>query len=609
MPGWADNHSWQFLLSVVKARSRMTLLQSKTDCYHVIGELGRGTFGKVLKAQKKETGQLVAIKVIKNDLLRSRVIKNEIKLLKIIQQVNTDASPLIRFFEHFNVQDKFCLVFELLQQNLYEYQKENRFAPIPVRHIRTITTQVLEALSKLKELSIIHSDLKPENIVLVDQVRYPFRVKVIDFGSASILSEVKHVTEPYIQSRFYRAPEILLGLPFCEKLDMWSLGCVIVELHFGYPLYPGNNEYDQIRYICETQGLPDNYLLNAASKAFYFFKNMVDTQRRTQWRIKTEEEYQLATKGKPVERRKFVLKSLDQIELLYTPQSCYPEVLAEYCDLRNMVDLMKMMLMWDSNKRIHTNAAIKHPFISLQNLKLHHKNTKYYQLSKQCQYDATQYAQTLNNSMPPERRYGLWSPNYYHGPIMNNFTDGYEVEKVIEQMNDLHIEKSTEEVKVTHEATSHQEPAGHEDLPHLRDSTCHTKSRRKMVTTRLDNYQTSKTSMSPQFSKSDRCFSNLLFIRKQTPDPAIKHGHKEIAIINTVSLYPGKFNVEDHTALKKLETKTKKNSTAPPMGRVRDCKDKWMTDIEEQGDQDVRVAASHIMAYFTDSTSDLTQTR
>ncbi|EOA96638.1 Homeodomain-interacting protein kinase 4, partial [Anas platyrhynchos] len=132
----------------------------------------------------------------------------------------------------------------------------NNFSPLPVRHIRTIVAQVLVALAKLKELAIIHADLKPENIMLVDHARHPFRVKLVDFGSACIFSEVCFIKEPYIQTRFYRAPEILLGLPFCEKMDMWSLGCVVAELHLGRPLYPGRNEDEQVRYICKTQGLP-----------------------------------------------------------------------------------------------------------------------------------------------------------------------------------------------------------------------------------------------------------------------------------------------------------------------------------------------------------------
>ncbi|XP_077141675.1 homeodomain-interacting protein kinase 4 [Ranitomeya variabilis] len=520
----------------------MTILQSTTDYYHVIEELGRGTFGKVVKARKIETGQLVAIKMIDNDQIRSRVIKNEIKLLSFIRQSVLDEAHLVRFFEHFHIRDTFYMVFELLQKNLYQYQKEIRFAAIPLRHIRTITIQVLEALSKLKELSIIHTDIKPENIVLVDQVRCPFRIKVIDFGSASILSEIKHVKEPYIQSRFYRAPEILLGLPFCEKLDMWSLGCIIAELHFGYPLYPGKNEYDQIRYICQTQGLPDDYLLNAASKALSFFKQNVDTKGKILWRIKTEEEYQLATKVKLVERRKCILNSLDQIESLYTTMFHYPEleVLAERYDHKNMVDLMKRMLSWDSKRRINPTTAIKHPFISLQHLKVHHKNTKYYQLSKQCQDKATQPEQT------PGDHQGLPLPNYFQSQIKDS-TDGEELERIIERMNCLHFDKSAEE------ASAHKE-ASHADLPHdIHDPPCHIKplhpeSRQEIVVTQLDNYHMPKTTF------------------------------------NALHSSPSNSNIEEQRISEKLERETKQHGTATLITREWDNKGKWKTGEEKYGD-------------------------
>lgn len=130
-----------------------------------------------------------------------------------------------------------CLVFEMLEQNLYDFLKQNKFTPLSMYSIRPILQQVLTALLKLKQLELIHADLKPENIMLVDPHQQPFRIKVIDFGSASHRS--KAVTNTYLQSRYYRAPEILLGLPFKEAIDMWSLGCVIAELFLGWPLYPG----------------------------------------------------------------------------------------------------------------------------------------------------------------------------------------------------------------------------------------------------------------------------------------------------------------------------------------------------------------------------------
>ena len=135
----------------------------------------------------------------------------------------------------------------MLELNLYDFLKNNKFCPLKLKYIRPIMQQVLTALMKLKQLGLIHADLKPENIMMVDPARYPYRVKVIDFGSASHVS--KAVPSTYLQSRYYRAPEIILGLPFSERIDMWSLGCVAAELFLGWPLYPGASEYDQIRYI------------------------------------------------------------------------------------------------------------------------------------------------------------------------------------------------------------------------------------------------------------------------------------------------------------------------------------------------------------------------
>uniref|UniRef100_A0A8D0AZY5 non-specific serine/threonine protein kinase n=1 Tax=Salvator merianae TaxID=96440 RepID=A0A8D0AZY5_SALMN len=368
----------------------MVTIESESDFYDVFEILGKGTFGEVVKSWKRSTGEMVAIKILKNDSYRSKIIKNELKLLQTMSEVDAEESHIVQFHEFFHDELKFYLVFELLEQNLFDFQKEHNFSPLPVRHIRTVTTQVLRALAKLKELSIIHADLKPENIMLVDQVRYPFRVKVIDFGSASIFNEVRYVKEPYIQSRFYRAPEILLGLPFCEKVDVWSLGCVMAELHLGWPLYPGNNEYDQIRYICETQGMPRATLLNAARKAHLFFKRNQHPEVVNSWQLKTSAEYLADTKVKSVERRKYVLKSLDQMETVNVHKMIYPdtEALAEYFDLRSMVELIKRMLTWDSHERITPSAALKHPYISTQPLKQNYTLTQYYQLCLRSLYES-----------------------------------------------------------------------------------------------------------------------------------------------------------------------------------------------------------------------------
>ncbi|TRY69285.1 hypothetical protein TCAL_11008 [Tigriopus californicus] len=280
--------------------------------YEVLEFLGRGTFGQVAKCWKKGTNEIVAIKILKNHPSYARQGQIEVSILSRLSQENADEFNFVRAYECFTHKNHTCLVFEMLEQNLYDFLKKNKFQPLPLKYIRPITQQVLTALLKLKQLGLIHADLKPENIMLLDPVRQPYRVKVIDFGSASHVS--KAVCNTYLQSRYYRAPEIILGLPFCEAIDMWSLGCVVAELFLGWPLYPGSSEYDQIRYISQTQGVPPEHMLNNASKTTKFFY-----------------------RDREVDRREFI-------------------------------DLLRRMLVMDQERRITPSEALNHPFVTMTHL-------------------------------------------------------------------------------------------------------------------------------------------------------------------------------------------------------------------------------------------------
>jgi homeodomain interacting protein kinase len=150
---------------------------------------------------------------------------------------------------------------------------------------------VLTALLKLKQLGLIHADLKPENIMLLDPVRQPYRVKVIDFGSASHVS--KAVCNTYLQSRYYRAPEIILGLPFCEAIDMWSLGCVLAELFLGLPLFPGQNVHNQLVRMIKVLGRPCERLMTQGQHVHRYFHVATDVHSRATYKLKNEIEYAL----------------------------------------------------------------------------------------------------------------------------------------------------------------------------------------------------------------------------------------------------------------------------------------------------------------------------
>ena len=144
-----------------------------------------------------------------------------------------------------------CLSFELLCMNLYEFLKINNFNGFDANLIRRFAIQLLYALKYLKMFQIIHCDLKPENIMLKEDNKSG--IKVIDFGSSTFHHERMYT---YIQSRFYRAPEIMLGVPYDCAIDMWSFGCICAELFIGYPIFPGESEQDQMCRIIEMIGLP-----------------------------------------------------------------------------------------------------------------------------------------------------------------------------------------------------------------------------------------------------------------------------------------------------------------------------------------------------------------
>ncbi|XP_059926405.1 homeodomain-interacting protein kinase 1 isoform X3 [Gadus macrocephalus] len=342
------------------------ILCSMACSYEVLEFLGRGTFGQVAKCWKRGTNEIVAIKILKNHPSYARQGQIEVGILNRLSAENADEYNFVRSYECFQHKGHTCLVFEMLEQNLYDFLKHSKFSPLPLRHIRPILQQVATALMKLKSLGLIHADLKPENIMLVDPLRQPYRVKVIDFGSASHVS--KAVCSTYLQSRYYRAPEIILGLPFCEAIDMWSLGCVIAELFLGWPLYPGASEYDQIRYISQTQGLPAEYLLSAGTKTSRFFNRGTDSSYPL-WRLKTpsEQEVELGIKSK--EARKYIFNCLD--DMMQVNLSSHLEgtdMLAEKADRREFIDLLKRMLRLDADKRITPTKTLGHPFVTMSHL-------------------------------------------------------------------------------------------------------------------------------------------------------------------------------------------------------------------------------------------------
>jgi len=213
-------------------------------------------------------------------------------------------NAIIRLMSYFMYSSHLCLVFEMLGPNLYELLKKRQFRGLPMGAVRTLIRQATEGIKLLGRRNVVHCDLKPENILMVrsedlegviaecktkgeqqlnnntigpntpstlDKENEEQWIKLIDFGSACFEGQTTHT---YIQSRFYRSPEVLVGLPYDSAIDIWSLGCVAAELFLGLPILPGVHEHDQLGRILEMIGPVPDWMLEQGSKSSKFFKRM-----------------------------------------------------------------------------------------------------------------------------------------------------------------------------------------------------------------------------------------------------------------------------------------------------------------------------------------------
>jgi len=178
------------------------------------------------------------MKIIENNKDYFDQSVDEIKLLRYINAncEDLDGKNLLRLYDFFYHKEHLFIVTELLRDNLYEYSKYNREqekkAYFSIPRLQIITKQILTALSYIHDLKLIHCDLKPENILIKSYSRS--EIKVIDFGSSCFIHD--HLSS-YVQSRSYRAPEVILGCSYDYKIDIWSLGCILAELLTGYVLF------------------------------------------------------------------------------------------------------------------------------------------------------------------------------------------------------------------------------------------------------------------------------------------------------------------------------------------------------------------------------------
>ncbi|XP_024910363.1 homeodomain-interacting protein kinase 1-like [Cynoglossus semilaevis] len=341
-------------------------LNSGSSVYCVQSILGQGAYGIVVKCVRIKDMTTVAVKMIKQRPCFLKLANIEVAALSRLKSLCVDKCNLVKWHRVFMDKGHVCLEFEHLDKSLYEFLKERDRCSLLLKEIRPIIQQLANALNHLKLAGIIHADLKLENVMLVSHEKEPYRVKVIDFGMACKDSEAK--VGSYIQSRPYRAPEIILGLPFTVAIDMWSLGCLAAALYLGTQLYPGKTEYDMMRFIVETRGQPADHLLSHGRKTSRFFQRD-NSSTPSLWKLKSPQQFYTETGIRPMKNKHFRVTRLD--DLIHT-QAVHcdnaADKVAQMSDALMFVDMLKEMLHLDATKRATPGQVLQHKYITMQHL-------------------------------------------------------------------------------------------------------------------------------------------------------------------------------------------------------------------------------------------------
>uniref|UniRef100_A0A2K6W2T0 Dual specificity tyrosine-phosphorylation-regulated kinase mbk-2 n=1 Tax=Onchocerca volvulus TaxID=6282 RepID=A0A2K6W2T0_ONCVO len=314
--------------------------------YEVLKVIGKGSFGQVIRAYDHKHQQYVALKLVRNEKRFHRQAEEEIRILDHLRRQDPEgAYNIIHMLDHFNFRNHKCITFELLSINLYELIKKNKFQGFSLQLVRKFAHSMLQCLDLLNRNRLIHCDLKPENVLLKQQGRSG--IKVIDFGS-SCFDDQRVYT--YIQSRFYRAPEVIMGGKYGMPIDMWSLGCILAELLTGYPLLPGEDESDQLALIIELLGVPPLKVTENAKRSRNFISSKGYPRYCT---ITTMSDGTVAVSGGRSKRGK--------------PRGP-PGSRSWNTALKNQgddlfIDFLRRCLDWDPDARLTPQQALKHPWL------------------------------------------------------------------------------------------------------------------------------------------------------------------------------------------------------------------------------------------------------
>ena len=281
--------------------------------YQVTASLGSGTFASVYSCRRVDgqaqngeqcaDGELRpgALKVVRNSPAYAMQALQELRILRLLNEEHDpdDTRHIVRVRRAFTYRHHICFVFEPLGCSLLDLIAGSGYRGLPLQQVRPLMTDLLDAMEVLAGANVVHADVKPENVLLVPEPEAASRphLKLIDFGSAVITTDRGEDKKPshYHQSRFYRAPEVVVGAAqhsMKPGIDLWSCGCIAAELYLGLPIFPGTNEYQQLFRIQEIVGNPPDDVLRCSARTDTFFDSIVvRSTRRQTFKLKPPEAF------------------------------------------------------------------------------------------------------------------------------------------------------------------------------------------------------------------------------------------------------------------------------------------------------------------------------
>ncbi|XP_008219997.1 PREDICTED: serine/threonine-protein kinase AFC3 isoform X2 [Prunus mume] len=330
--------------------------ENLTPRYKILKKMGEGTFGRVLECWDRQAREYVAIKVVRSIRKYREAAMIEVDVLQQLAKHDKGISCCVQIHNWFDYRNHICIVFEKLGPSLFDFLKRNKYCPFPVDLVREFGRQLLESVAYMHDLRLIHTDLKPENILLVsseyvklprtkrfssDETHYrclpkSSAIKLIDFGSTVFDNQIH---SSIVSTRHYRAPEIILGLGWSYACDLWSIGCILVELCVTH------ENLEHLAMMERVLGpLPQQMTRRANNGAEKYFRRGA----RLNWPL-----------GAVSRESIRAVKKLD----------CLKDLISRHVGSSkassSLTDLLYGLLKYDPSERLMARQALDHPFFKI----------------------------------------------------------------------------------------------------------------------------------------------------------------------------------------------------------------------------------------------------